>query len=132
MSAKGIGDVEHDISIVRRTKPRAQSRATLVERVERIDIVLLINSLTLSLPPTSLDGCNWVWRAAVMDSTEWQFSSCKVIGCSGNDMPVFFSYVCRADSNSAGQRVDLDWSLIVSQVEMKCSPKKGSWLCVTK
>jgi len=89
-----------------------------------MDMVLLIDSLTLSVPPNSADGCNWPWRWAVMDSTEWQFLSCKVTGWSGNDMPVFFSYACRADSNSARKRVDPDWSLIL-QVVMKCGLKKS-------
>jgi len=40
-----------------------------------------------------------------MDSTEWQFWSCKVSGCSANDMPVHFVYACKVDAKSARKRV---------------------------
>ena len=48
----------------------AQSKAAVVERVERRYIVLLIDVMTLSFPPKALDAGIWSCRRVVMDPTE--------------------------------------------------------------
>jgi hypothetical protein len=53
---KIVRGVEHAISgFISNTMLLAQARAEAVERLERIDMVLLIDAMTLLLPPESLD-----------------------------------------------------------------------------
>jgi hypothetical protein len=53
---KAVRGVEHAISgFISHTMSLAQARAEAAERLERIDMVLLIDAMTLLLPPESLD-----------------------------------------------------------------------------
>ena len=54
---KAVRDVEHAIgALISHTKSLlAQARAEAAERLESIEIVLLIDTMTLSLPPKALD-----------------------------------------------------------------------------
>jgi len=53
---KIVRGVEHAISgCISDTVLLAQARAEAAERLERIDMVLLIDAMTLLLPPESLD-----------------------------------------------------------------------------
>jgi len=53
---KIVRGVEHAISgYISDTVLLAQARAEAAERLERIDMVLLIDAMTLLLPPESLD-----------------------------------------------------------------------------
>ena len=53
---KGVRGVEHAISgFISHTMSLAQARAEAAERLESIEIVLLIDTMTLSLPPKALD-----------------------------------------------------------------------------
>lgn len=71
------------------------------ERVERIDMAFVIDPMSLSFSPKALDVRIWSCIREVIDSTERQFWSCKVSGCSANDMPVFVLYPCKVDAKSA-------------------------------
>ena len=54
---KAIRGVEHAISgFISHTMSLAQARAEAAERLERIDMVHLINAMTLLLPLESLDN----------------------------------------------------------------------------
>ena len=56
---KGVRDVEHAIiASISHTMSLAQARAEAAERLERIDMVLLIDVMTLLLSPESLDNGN--------------------------------------------------------------------------
>jgi len=46
-------------------------------------------------------------------------------------MPVLFSYACKADSKSAREVLDVDWSCI-PQVGRKFGIEKGSWFAARK
>jgi hypothetical protein len=50
---RGVGHVIN--GFISYTMSLAQARAEAAERLERIEIVLLIDTMTLSLPPTALD-----------------------------------------------------------------------------
>ena len=53
---KVVRGVEHAISTsISHTMSLAQARAEAAERLERIDMMLLIDAMTLLLPPESLD-----------------------------------------------------------------------------
>jgi hypothetical protein len=53
---KAVRDVEHAISaFISHTMSLAQARAEAAERLERIDMVLLIDAMILSFLPESLD-----------------------------------------------------------------------------
>jgi len=86
-------------------------------------MILLIDIMILSFPAESLDARNWSSKRALMDSTERQFWNREVSGCSASIMPVFSSYVRKADSKTARKGVDVDWSSI-SQVRKKYSFKE--------
>jgi hypothetical protein len=66
-----------------------------------------------------------------MESTELQSWSCTASGCFANVMPVLFSYACKADSKSAREVLDVDWSRI-PQVGRKFGIEKGSWFAARK
>jgi hypothetical protein len=74
--------------------------------VDNITRVLLIDLIALSFPLNLLKACAWPWRRAVVDSMVGQAWSCIVSGCSGNAMPVFFSYSVKAESKRERKRVD--------------------------
>ena len=101
MSKETVKDVERTIRVFMHTMTVAQSREGVAESVERIDIVLLIGIMILSFPPKSLDVPIWSCKKITTDSTERQFWSCMASGCLSSVIPVFFSYVCNADSKSA-------------------------------
>jgi hypothetical protein len=53
---KSVRGVEHAINVfISHTMSLAQARAEAAERLERIDMVLLIDAMILSIPPESLD-----------------------------------------------------------------------------
>jgi hypothetical protein len=53
---KAVRGVEHSIrAFISYTMSLAQARAEAAERLERIDIMFLIDAMTLLLPPESLD-----------------------------------------------------------------------------
>jgi len=95
----------------------AQSKAEVAETVERIEMVLPIESIILSVPPKSLDALIWSCIRVVTDSTEVQLWSCMASECSANVKPVFSLYVRKAESKSARKRVDRDWSTITQSRE---------------
>ena len=103
----------------------------MAESVYKIETVLSINFMIVSLPWRSLNARASCLRSVVKDSTEWEFLSCMASGCSTNITPVVSWYACRADSKRALKRVDAGW-LLISQVGSKCGLKEGScqWLGV--
>lgn len=62
--------MKRDISAFGHTRPIAQSKAAVVERVERIVVVLLAKSMAFSFPRKTLEPRMWSCRKVVIDSME--------------------------------------------------------------
>jgi len=112
------------------TRPMVSSREAVAERVVKVETILLIDFMILLFPQNSLKVDAWPCTSEVMSSIDWQLWSCLESGCFGNDMPVFFSYVSKADWKSSWKRVDPDWSPILQWEEW--SLRKGTWFVVRR
>jgi len=106
----------------------AQSRAVVAERVERVDIILLMDFMILSSPRKALEARIWSCRRVVTDSTEQQFWTFMASGCLAKVTPVLLSYACKADLKSARKRVDPDWSPILQVGKNMVLRRAVGWL----
>ena len=70
ISVTCVGDVDHVIGAFWRTRSIAQSKVAVVERVERVEVVLLIKFMILTFTWISLDPRIWSCRRAAIDSME--------------------------------------------------------------